>query len=465
LSEGNSYSAIVNPAQPDCKLFLMIDPVHTIKNIYNNFQKAKEFKYRDGTVIRNPTFRVVKKLYEIESSMSLRMAHKLTPSCLQPTNVQRTSVKLCMAIFHDSTVYALKYYSENGHPEFTDTYIFIKYISELVKILNVRTSNVGHRRNDELKLPISSSDDYRLTLLMQYAQFFADWKDSRLPGLTHETFFAIQNVCFNVHNIAIHLLNDLSFGYVLTGRLQSDSIEARFAQYRQMSGANFFISEKQLLESEKKIKLVSLMKNSGIHLHDFLSDEENTDEEIIDDYLMLPDLQNVPPVVLEAEEIQIIYYVSGYCSKRAKEMTSHCEDCKSLFLCSHEMPEIGDQSAFFEMINRGKLQAPSDQLFNIACIAYEVFCQLKRTDQFMNFLNSSNPATSFVNLIHSKLPDLNVCFICRKGHECDLVLRRVLLAFFNTLSRNFVRNLQIAKPSDHRNIAKLRSTSVKGYMV
>ena len=58
----------------------------------------------------------------------------------------------------------------------------------------------------------------------------------------------------------------LKFLYALTGQIQSDALESRFGRYRQMSGGNFFISVKQVFESESKIKLVSLLKHSGISL-------------------------------------------------------------------------------------------------------------------------------------------------------------------------------------------------------
>ena len=44
-----------------------------------------------------------------------------------------------------------------------------------------------------------------------------------------------------------------------------------------MSGGNFFISVKQIMESEKKMKIVALLKHSQIKMEDFNFEDENID--------------------------------------------------------------------------------------------------------------------------------------------------------------------------------------------
>ena len=54
----------------------------------------------------------------------------------------------------------------------------------------------------------------------------------------------------------------LSEGYkfVMTGRLQSDPVERRFSQYRQMSGGRFLVSLREVLNSERILACRSLIK-------------------------------------------------------------------------------------------------------------------------------------------------------------------------------------------------------------
>ena len=53
-------------------------------------------------------------------------------------------------------------------------------------------------------------------------------------------------------SLAKYLLYKHGFEYVLLGKFMSDPIEGRFGWYRQVIGANFFISTKRLLQAEKK---------------------------------------------------------------------------------------------------------------------------------------------------------------------------------------------------------------------
>ena len=125
------------------------------------------------------------------------------------------------------------------------------------------------------------------------------------------------------------------------------------------------------------------------------------------------------------------------------------------------MPSVNEKSKFFDIVNRGKLTAPSDQLFTVCCICYEFFCQLKSCPTFLHFVNLPNPASYFRDSILNKLKDLPVSFICNHFHDCNNVATRVIISYFNTFSRNFVRSFNNKKESDIRKIPKLTSTKCK----
>ena len=50
-------------------------------------------------------------------------------------------------------------------------------------------------------------------------------------------------------------------GKVLLGKFSSDPIKKRFGQFGQLSGANFFISVRQLMDAEKWIRILSLERH------------------------------------------------------------------------------------------------------------------------------------------------------------------------------------------------------------
>ena len=86
------------------------------------------------------------------------------------------------------------------------------------------------------------------------------WKESGLSGLSKETFSAWIVTLRGLADLAIHAIQKHGFSYVLLGKMQSDPLEGRFGIYRQLNGASFFMSVRQVLHAEKKIRVLNLMQ-------------------------------------------------------------------------------------------------------------------------------------------------------------------------------------------------------------
>ena len=52
----------------------------------------------------------------------------------------------------------------------------------------------------------------------------------------------------------------MNVNFVLTGKFQTDNLESTFGHYRQMSGGNRLVSIPEILKSENKIKINSMLK-------------------------------------------------------------------------------------------------------------------------------------------------------------------------------------------------------------
>ena len=59
-----------------------------------------------------------------------------------------------------------------------------------------------------------------------------------------------------------YLLGKIGFYYVMPGKFQSDPTEGRFGWFRQMHGGNLYISVRQLFDSERRIRAMSLTQFS-----------------------------------------------------------------------------------------------------------------------------------------------------------------------------------------------------------
>jgi hypothetical protein len=181
IANGDINKKCSNPVDLSKDLFLLIDPVHTIKNIYNNFQRAGKFAFHDNPYCDSANFNDLKQMYNMETDFCLRKAHKMTSMALNPTNIQRSSAKLAMATFHDSTVAAVGSYSQGNFPQWKGTWKFLLFINKFIRIVNVKNSKVGYRRRDDLKKPMFSSADPRLDKLKEFSLFFASGKIQKSP--------------------------------------------------------------------------------------------------------------------------------------------------------------------------------------------------------------------------------------------------------------------------------------------
>jgi len=83
---------------------------------------------------------------------------------------------------------------------------------------------------------------------------------------TRDTFLALQHACLALADCASYLLDHRGFSYILLGHLQSDAIERWFGWLRQLSSADYYISVRQVTESDRKIRALSLLKFSNISL-------------------------------------------------------------------------------------------------------------------------------------------------------------------------------------------------------
>ncbi len=155
LCGGTLNCKISNPVTGK-PLFLILDPVHNFKNVYNNWEKKKLFQYpafppyltdctatfkyvqllvlgiiitflvkgvnlcsEDEHMFTHLPFLLVSSLlcfnfsdlcdlFEKEGDKPVKLAYKLNVTALHPTSVQKTSVKWATAVFHESTCKALE---------------------------------------------------------------------------------------------------------------------------------------------------------------------------------------------------------------------------------------------------------------------------------------------------------------------------------------------------------------------
>lgn len=182
LCKGELKVFVKNPhtGQP---LFLIFDPVHNLKNIYNNFQSRKLFEcpalpdtLPNGCTAR---FGDIVELYNHESGMSLRKAFNLSSTVISPKSIEKVSVKLACSLFSPSTRDAMAFYAADADKtHWAETADFLTMIIKLWDILNVKTKTKGFRKRNQAMDPVRSSLDWKLMFLRRFATFLTEWEES-----------------------------------------------------------------------------------------------------------------------------------------------------------------------------------------------------------------------------------------------------------------------------------------------
>jgi len=343
--------------------------------------------------------------------------------------------------------------------------------------MNVKSRTKGkHKRSLEMD-PVRSSLDWKLDFLRQCSEFLQRWEDSKQPGLTTQTFLALRHTCLALADCAAYLLDHRGMNYILLGHLQSDAIERRFGWLRQLSGANYYISVRQVIESDRKIRALSLLKFSGLSLSDIdaaiqCDVSQSSDDDIADTIVEALQFHIFP----SANDANVIFYVAGYLA-RSVVRTTKCQNCKECLSTSDSLEPIDidnelDYSAatFLDAVNRGGLAKPTEYTFLLAVHCWRVFEEIKRLSELLKKIHDFLlQRTLFCKVMdratcvqtYGYLPiDSNVCV---SGHDLN---KFVVERFFNCAAKNLVREMTVTAAGSatstakkKRKIAKLQSSA------
>ena len=107
-------------------------------------------------------------------------------------------------------------------------------------------------------------NDSKPEFFRAFADWLKRWENLKMRNfekftLSHQTSSALQRTLLCQASLIEDLLSD-GFKFILTACFQSDPIERRFGQYRQMSGGRFLGNLKDVTYSKQILKFKSLIK-------------------------------------------------------------------------------------------------------------------------------------------------------------------------------------------------------------
>lgn len=361
FQQDTEYPWIGYSKAADSSLFLLYDTVHLMKSFRNNWiTEGRQQLLLSVPGLNEPVLGQWEHVCAIEREerdSPIRCTTLDFVSC-HPSPIARQKMKLFLNVFNEKTVAALKIHHKD------DTATIINVIVKLWKILNVKNPSLHIRLADDDRRPFSSESDSRLDFLQEMALMFKNLPAGRGPSrkqsLTLETRNALYTTLMGTAALIKKLLAS-DFKYVLTAKFQSDDLEGEFGVYRQLSGGTYFVGVEQILNSANiraKRLLTDLEKvDASHHIKRSCCTALVTSEEL--DFI---DQAVENPEKLSDNEATALYYICGYITMKEK-------------LASGDM-HTDTHSEFTTLVSRGYLQYPSEHLFYLGKVLYNVFLLL-----------------------------------------------------------------------------------------
>lgn len=333
-----------------------------------------------------------------------------------------------MSVFDDTTIAAIQSY----YPDRKDAAGFLKVFKYWWTI-----SNSKERYNSHNKLGHAiTNGDKKIHFIRSLADWLEAWQQEKIPNcenfqLSKQTSSALIRTIRCHAALAEDLLTEDNYSYVLTARLQSDPLERRYGQYRQMSGGKFLVSLREIETSEKILKLKSLMKENCAW-SDSLDKNQNVEETLMFIDSKISDL-NTESLMLEQDSREVAVFLSGYIAKKLMNRMKSC--CADLLIGTNE------DEKYLQSLSRGGLLTPSQALSDYVSFNFALL------DEVFPFISQNSlPARLAVEYFLEKLsPSLHIA--CDKHLEYALTRTNRICA---NIFLNNERKRKSAAVSDDR---------------
>ena len=210
---------------------------------------------------------------------------------------------------------------------------------------------------------------YLLENLPNYCSWLAKWENSTKFGLSRQTFSALRQTNRVIAELSSDLLSE-GYKFVLTGRMQTDCLERRFSNYRQMSGGRFLVSLSEVISSESILKMKSLLEHKLEISALAIESTQEYDDNLLEEQVLKLQCINYEDLVLSEKSHNVVAYISGYISHKLLKDVS-CLDCVN------SLQQDPIQTQYLQDLDRGGLTLPSSSLNNFVESA---FCVLEASE-------------------------------------------------------------------------------------
>lgn len=462
-----------HPCNSSSPLFFVLDSVHIIKCIRNNWINQKDqnqsLKYPSFNTncdqpihLSTASFSSLKKMYQIENKPNnlVKYSYRLNLKSLAPSNFERQNVKYVLNVFNDHVIQGLlSVGNQHAIDYFQSTAEFIKIILNWWYIVNVKTTLKDERFRNPLQKTLALGQE-NFAYLEKFLTWLDLWNEIDLDShkLTKETHLALSHTTYALIELTKYCISELNFSYILPGKIQTDSLEARFGKYRTMAGSQYLVSIRQIFEVESKLRIQNLLPltlNSDTFgklqvplSNDMLSKTiDNIEFENTRSNTRV--LTNLDLVYTEEEFadisncLPVFTYLGGYCA-RAVIKRNKCEACqKHLVLDKFFDTELNTNSHYslIKNIDRGGLLYPHPDVVNVVLLNYITVQKLICSEYEKEFLQCTEQRELVIELTEKAVKQHNFFltdFSCN-NHSKKSILYNTAKVSTNIILNNYVK--------------------------
>ena len=223
-----------------------------------------------------------------------------------------------------------------------------------------------------------------------------------------------------------------------------------------MSGSNYHVSYSQILETERRLKISSILKlfsqqpsSKESNLQNFIksfSSIELDDNSTVNLEPFLPKLQDISSITLDNQTIQSLAFIAGYCVHQYIKKSQNCPCCRDFQTIDKELLFDPDETIIYRLIDvmdRGSLKWPSDSALNSIILVWRILITLKQCEDVWSLFVNFKPKKTLIEISILFLENdssehwRNRCLVCNtEGWD---IARKLLLVASNCLISNMVK--------------------------
>ena len=210
-----------------------------------------------------------------------------------------------------------------------------------------------------------------------------------------------------------------------------------------MSGANYNVSYLQLIESERRLKVSSILKlfssqsvSSNYSVQEFIqyfsSKDSASSGSGINLDIFLNEISDLSIIDCDIPTLQSLAFIAGYSTHQYLKKIEPCSLCLDMLTIDKDLlvgEEFASQYKLLEISDRGRLKYPTEIVLESVVTLWKIFSIIQNNSELMGAIVEGAARKILVELALNSIMDNHDCDAWRNTYpSCDVVGFSILRA-------------------------------------